>query len=204
MSRLDKPKQRPAIPNFSSGPCAKRPGWTPQVLSSALLGRSHRSPAGIERLRLAIDTTHALLELPADYRLAIVPGLRHGRFRDGAVVDARRARCRRARLGGFRQALGRRHRRRAEAGRHARARRPTTGICPISPASTSTATSSSPGTARQRACACRTAIGSPPTAAVSPSSMPRRRCSRRPSIGAKSMSPRSPGKRCSAAKRRTA
>ena len=80
MSRLDKPKQRPAIPNFSSGPCAKRPGWTPQVLSSALLGRSHRSPAGIERLRLAIDKTQALLELPADYRLAIVPGSDTGAF----------------------------------------------------------------------------------------------------------------------------
>ena len=80
MSRLDKPKQRPAIPNFSSGPCAKRPGWTPQVLSAALLGRSHRSPAGIERLRLVIDKTHALLELPADYRLAIVPGSDTGAF----------------------------------------------------------------------------------------------------------------------------
>jgi phosphoserine aminotransferase len=80
MSRIDKPKQRPAIPSFSSGPCAKRPGWTPQVLSSALVGRSHRSPAGIERLRLATDKTQALLDLPADYRLAIVPGSDTGAF----------------------------------------------------------------------------------------------------------------------------
>jgi len=80
MSKLDRPTRWPARPNFSSGPCAKRPGWTAQTLASALVGRSHRSPPGKERLKLAIDTTHTLLELPADYRLAIVPGSDTGAF----------------------------------------------------------------------------------------------------------------------------
>jgi len=80
MSRPQKPATRPANPNFSSGPCAKRPGWTPHVLHSALLGRSHRSPAGKARLKRAIDETHALLQLPHDYRVAIVPGSDTGAF----------------------------------------------------------------------------------------------------------------------------
>ena len=80
MTAIEKPTQRPGNPNFSSGPCAKRPGWTPDVLRSALLGRSHRSPAGKARLKLAIDKTHALLELPPDYRVAIVPGSDTGAF----------------------------------------------------------------------------------------------------------------------------
>jgi len=80
MSNIFKPTRRPQRPNFSSGPCAKRPGWSPDVLASALLGRSHRSAAGVDRLRLAIDLTHSLLELPADYRVAIVPGSDTGAF----------------------------------------------------------------------------------------------------------------------------
>jgi len=75
-----KPNARPNNPNFSCGPCAKRPGWTPDVLRGALLGRSHRAPAALERLKLAIDQTKALLELPADYRVAIVPGSDTGAF----------------------------------------------------------------------------------------------------------------------------
>jgi len=75
-----KPNERPHNPNFSSGPCAKRPGWTPNVLHDALLGRSHRAPAALKRLKLAIDDTKALLELPADYRVAIVPGSDTGAF----------------------------------------------------------------------------------------------------------------------------
>jgi phosphoserine aminotransferase len=80
MGHVAKPSQRPSCPNFSCGPCAKRPGWTPQVLSPALLGRSHRSPAGRARLQEAIEATHALLELPPDYRVAIVPGSDTGAF----------------------------------------------------------------------------------------------------------------------------
>jgi phosphoserine aminotransferase len=58
---------------FSSGPCAKRPGWTIQALTNALLGRSHRSKPGKARLQEAIDRTRAILKVPADYRIGIVP-----------------------------------------------------------------------------------------------------------------------------------
>lgn len=68
-----KPGVRPAIPHFSSGPCAKRPGWSIQNLTAAILGRSHRSKAGKERLKRAIDLTREVLEVPPDYRIAIVP-----------------------------------------------------------------------------------------------------------------------------------
>jgi phosphoserine aminotransferase len=68
-----KPTRRPANPCFSSGPCAKRPGWSPDVLAGALLGRSHRSKIGLARLVEVIERSRALLEMPADYRLGIVP-----------------------------------------------------------------------------------------------------------------------------------
>lgn len=80
MSKSPRPATRPANPNFSCGPCAKRPGWTPDVLRTALLGRSHRAPEALERLRRAIDETKRLLALPADYRVAIVPGSDTGAF----------------------------------------------------------------------------------------------------------------------------
>jgi phosphoserine aminotransferase len=68
------PGVRPLIPHFSSGPCAKRPGWNLQGLTDALLGRSHRSKVGKAKLKRAIDLTREILEIPADYRLGIVPG----------------------------------------------------------------------------------------------------------------------------------
>ena len=68
-----KPVLRPKQPFFSSGPCAKRPGWTPAVLADACLGRSHRSKAGLAKLKEALDRTRALLGIPADYRIGIVP-----------------------------------------------------------------------------------------------------------------------------------
>jgi len=67
------PTVRPARPYFSSGPCAKRPGWNPDVLKDALVGRSHRSKPGKAKLKDAIDRTKRLLDIPADYRLGIVP-----------------------------------------------------------------------------------------------------------------------------------
>jgi phosphoserine aminotransferase len=70
---VTKPTARPRVPNFSSGPCAKRPGWTVQALANALLGRSHRSKPGKARLQEAIDRTRAVLGVPADYRIGIVP-----------------------------------------------------------------------------------------------------------------------------------
>jgi phosphoserine aminotransferase len=68
-----KPTRRPANPCFSSGPCAKRPGWTPEVLNGALLGRSHRSRPGLARLVEVIERSRTILQMPADYRLGIVP-----------------------------------------------------------------------------------------------------------------------------------
>ena len=68
-----KPVTRPVNPNFSSGPCAKRPGWNLGVLENALLGRSHRSRVGKILLQSVIDKTRALLDLPEDYRIGIVP-----------------------------------------------------------------------------------------------------------------------------------
>jgi phosphoserine aminotransferase len=70
---VDRPTARPARPHFSSGPCAKPPGWSPQQLDISALGRSHRGSAGKAKLAEAIERTHALLQLPSDYRLGIVP-----------------------------------------------------------------------------------------------------------------------------------
>ncbi|HTE76582.1 MAG TPA: phosphoserine transaminase [Xanthobacteraceae bacterium] len=67
------PSVRPVVPHFSSGPCAKRPGWSLQNLAGALLGRSHRSKPGRVKLKRAIDLTREVLQVPADYRIAIVP-----------------------------------------------------------------------------------------------------------------------------------
>ena len=72
-SAMMKPAVHPARPFFSSGPCAKRPGWSPEVLKDALVGRSHRSKPGKQKLKDAIDRTKRLLGMPADYRLGIVP-----------------------------------------------------------------------------------------------------------------------------------
>ena len=73
MSNPAVPGTRPANPNFSSGPCAKRPGWSLNVLRDAALGRSHRAKIGKAKLKQAIDRTREVLEVPADYRIGIVP-----------------------------------------------------------------------------------------------------------------------------------
>jgi phosphoserine aminotransferase len=70
---MGKPEHRPHCGHFSSGPCAKRPGWTIEALSGALTGRSHRAKPGKAKLRKVIDQSRAILGIPADYRLAIVP-----------------------------------------------------------------------------------------------------------------------------------
>ena len=69
----EKPKNKPLRLNFSSGPCSKRPGWQLKDLNGALLGRSHRSKEGKEKLQQAINKTISLLEIPQDYKVAIVP-----------------------------------------------------------------------------------------------------------------------------------
>jgi len=73
MTTIAKPAVRPANPNFSSGPCAKRPGWSLQALADAPLGRSHRAKIGKNKLKEAIDLTREILGVPADYRIGIVP-----------------------------------------------------------------------------------------------------------------------------------
>jgi phosphoserine aminotransferase len=70
---LAMPAVRPSVPHFSSGPCAKRPGWNSQSLTGAVLGRSHRSKLGKAKLKRAIELTREVLEVPADYRIGIVP-----------------------------------------------------------------------------------------------------------------------------------
>ena len=77
---MAKPKKRPKRPEFSSGPCAKRPGWTLEALQGALLGQSHRSTDGKAKLKAVIDESHDLLGLPSDYVLAVVPGSDTGAF----------------------------------------------------------------------------------------------------------------------------
>src|SRR5881227_1296615 len=67
------PTVRPSVPHFSSGPCAKRPGSTLQALNDAFLGRSHRAKGGKAKLKRAIDETRAVLEVPADFLIGIVP-----------------------------------------------------------------------------------------------------------------------------------
>src|SRR5919204_5953904 len=67
------PAVRPLVPHFSSGPCAKRPGWSLSALTDAVLGRSHRSKSGKAKLKRAIELTREVLEVPPDYRIGIVP-----------------------------------------------------------------------------------------------------------------------------------
>jgi phosphoserine aminotransferase len=80
MTTARKPAKRPINTHFSSGPCAKRPGWSLKNLENAFLGRSHRAKDGKARLKLAIDKTKALLALPPDYLCAIVPASDTGAF----------------------------------------------------------------------------------------------------------------------------
>jgi phosphoserine aminotransferase len=71
---MAKPHLKPGNANFSSGPCAKPPGWSTDALQGAFLGRSHRAPGGLEKLRGVIDATREILAIPDDYRIGIVPG----------------------------------------------------------------------------------------------------------------------------------
>ena len=80
MDTLAKPDVRPVNPNFSSGPCSKRPGWSVDTLSDAVLGRSHRSVEGKAKLQLVLNKTRLLLNLPKDYRIGIVAASDTGAF----------------------------------------------------------------------------------------------------------------------------
>ncbi len=80
MSELQKPDMRPENPEFSSGPCAKRPGYSLQALENAVLGRSHRSKPGKAKLAEAIDRTRHVLGVPQTYKIAIVPASDTGAY----------------------------------------------------------------------------------------------------------------------------
>lgn len=80
MTATERPSVRPANPHFSSGPCAKRPGWNIKNLETALVGRSHRSKPGKARLLDAIEKTRKILNVPADYKIGIVPASDTGAF----------------------------------------------------------------------------------------------------------------------------
>src|SRR5438105_4735803 len=75
-----KPTIKPAVPNFSSGPCAKHPGYSLSALPTNVLGRSHRSALGKARLAKGIGDTRDVLGIPADYRVGIVPASDTGAF----------------------------------------------------------------------------------------------------------------------------
>jgi len=74
MPPFDKPSRRPERPWFSSGPTAKRPGWSPEALSGALVGRNIRAPAVLGRFRQGVEMTREVLEVPASHRIVLVPG----------------------------------------------------------------------------------------------------------------------------------
>ena len=114
MTTATKPARRPANIHFSSGPCAKRPGWSLENLDKAFLGRSHRAKEGKARLKLAIDKTKALLGLPAGYVCGIVPASDTGAFEMAmwTMLGPPRRRC--AGLGELRQGLGDRRRQAAQ------------------------------------------------------------------------------------------
>jgi phosphoserine aminotransferase len=162
MTTIPKPDVRPANPRFSSGPCAKRPGWTPEALLDAALGRSHRAKIGKSKLKQAIDLTREVLGVPDDYRIGIVPASDTGAvemamwsmlgargvdmvawesFGEGWITDV----VKQLKLDDVRKITA------------------ATASCRIFRPSISTATWSSPGTAPPRACACRTPISFPPT-----------------------------------------
>ena len=78
------------VPYFSSGPCAKPPGWAPEKLATESLGRSHRSKIGKTRLQSCIDLMRELLQLPDTHRIGIVPGSDTGAFEMAMWTHARR------------------------------------------------------------------------------------------------------------------
>ncbi|MCK5518691.1 MAG: phosphoserine aminotransferase, partial [Alphaproteobacteria bacterium] len=80
MTTVQRPTVKPNNPCFSSGPCAKRPGWSFDSLNGAMLGRSHRSHNGVAKILQVIEKSKALLRIPKDYRLALVPASDTGAF----------------------------------------------------------------------------------------------------------------------------
>ena len=193
----------PARPHFSSGPCAKPPGWSADRARHSrarpLAPRRDRQGQARRSDRAHACAAQASRRLPARHR----PRLRHRRDGDGDLVAARDAAGDDARVGELRRRLGHRRRQAAQARRRDPHRRLWRDRRPRRDRSRR-ATSSSPGTARPAASACPTPTGSPPTAPACPSATRPRPPSRRTSTGRRSMSAPSAGRRRSAARPRTA
>ena len=115
-----KPTQTPKNPCFSSGPCAKHPGWSLDALKKAAVGRSHRAKSAKTKLAEVIDRSKKLLGMPADYLLGIVPASDTGAVEMAmwSMLGPARRRC--TGVGKFQRRLGRRLQESAEAGRSAR------------------------------------------------------------------------------------
>ena len=147
-----KPDRRPANPCFSSGPCAKRPGFTLAALAGALLGRSHRAAAPKARLAAVIDRSRAILGMPDEWRLGIVPASDTGAVEMAlwSLLGARPVDV--LSFGELRRGLGHRHRPAPEAGRTRACCRPRMARCRTCRRSIRRMTWCSPGTARPPAC----------------------------------------------------
>jgi phosphoserine aminotransferase len=159
LAPVAKPATKPARPYFSSGPCAKPPGWSPEKLATESLGRSHRSKIGKTRLQYAIDLMRELLQLPDTHRIGIVPASDTGAVEMAlwSMLGATAGNL--ACLGELRRRLGHRCRQAIEA-RSDRAQGADYGELPDLDVSRSRRTMcSSPGTARHRACAFPMATG---------------------------------------------
>ena len=98
---MEKPSQKPHYPFFSSGPCAKPPGWSFDKLKGAELSRSHRSKPAVAKLQEVIDKSRSVLQIPDDYLIGIVPASDTGALEMGNVVSARSKRSRSLFLGKF-------------------------------------------------------------------------------------------------------
>ena len=162
MTTFPMPGLRPANPNFSSGPCAKRPGWSLDALANAALGRSHRAKIGKSKLEQAIELTRDVLQVPADYRIGIVPASDTGAVEMALWSLLGERGVDMVAWESLRLGLGHRCRQAAQARRCAALRGALWRTARTGRRSISTAMWSSPGTARPRVFAFRTAISFPP------------------------------------------
>ena len=160
MAIAPKPDMRPGNANFSSGPCAKRPGFTLDALSGAMLGRSHRASEPKARLAEVIERSRAILGMPADWRLGIVPASDTGAIEMAlwSLLGARGVDV--LAFESFGEGWATDVVKQLRLRRCARAVGAVWASCPTSARSISTTTWCFRGTARPPACACRTATGS--------------------------------------------
>ena len=160
-----KPDERPANPQFSSGPCTKRPGWRLDGLSDAFLGRSHRHAGGKAKLQAVIEGSRRVLGIPESWRVGIVPASDTGAVEMAmwSLLGPRGVDVLAWESFG---ASGRSTPASTSSSSTCACSKRLTAACRTLARSISNATSFSPGTARPRVCACRMAIGYPPNGPV--------------------------------------